>query len=118
MNGTHQTRLYASNISPIDIIRNEELVLLYAEANIPSNSSEAVKALNVVRNAAGLPDYNGSVSESALVDELLKQRRYSFWCENHRMYDLRRYGKSSSLPIDRPGDQIFNIIPVPLTENE
>ena len=118
LNGTHQTRLYASNISPIDIIRNEELVLLYAEANIPSNSSEAVKALNVVRNAAGLPDYNGSVSESALVDELLKQRRYSFWCENHRMYDLRRYGKSSSLPIDRPGDQVFNIIPVPLTENE
>jgi len=118
LNGTHQTKLYASNISPIDIIRNEELVLLYAEANIPSNSSEAIKALNVVRNAAGLPDYNGSDSESALVDELLKQRRYSFWCENHRMYDLRRYGKSSSLPIDRPGDQVFNIIPVPLTENE
>jgi len=118
LNGTHQTKLYASNISPIDIIRNEELVLLYAEANIPSNSSEAIKALNVVRNAAGLSDYNGSDSESALIDELLKQRRYSFWCENHRMYDLRRYGKSSSLPIDRPGDQIFNIIPVPLTENE
>ena len=35
LNGTHQTKLYATNISPIDIIRNEELVLLYAEANIP-----------------------------------------------------------------------------------
>ena len=118
LNGTHQTKLYASNISPIDIIRNEELILLYAEANIPSNNSEAVKAINVVRNAAGLSDYNGSNSESALIDELLKQRRYSLWCENHRMYDLRRYGKSSSLPIDRPGDQVFNIIPIPLTENE
>ena len=118
LNGTHQTKLYASNISPIDIIRNEELILLYAEANIPSNTTEAVKALNVVRNAAGLSDYSGSNSESALIDELLKQRRYSLWCENHRMYDLRRYGKSSSLPIDRPGDQVFNIIPIPLTENE
>tara|TARA_S200000501_G_scaffold353678_1_gene373675 strand:+ start:148 stop:1464 length:1317 start_codon:yes stop_codon:yes gene_type:complete len=118
LNGTHQTKLYASNISPIDIIRNEELILLYAEANIPSNNSEAVKAINVVRNAAGLSDYSGSNSESALIDELLKQRRYSLWCENHRMYDLRRYGKSSSLPIDRPGDQVFNIIPIPLTENE
>ena len=118
LNGTHQTKLYASNISSIDIIRNEELVLLYAEANIPANSSEAVKALNIVRNAAGLSAYSGSTSESALVDELLKQRRYSFWCENHRMYDLRRFNKSSSLPIDRSGDQIFNIFPVPLTENE
>ena len=118
LNGTHQTKLYASNISPIDIIRNEELILLYAEANIPSNITEAVKALNVVRNAAGLSDYSGSNSESALIDELLKQRRYSLWCENHRMYDLRRYGKSASLPIDRPGDQVFNIIPIPLTENE
>ena len=118
LNGTHQTKLYASNISSIDIIRNEELVLLYAEANIPANSSEAVKALDIVRNAAGLPAYSGSTSESALVDELLKQRRYSFWCENHRMYDLRRFNKSSFLPIDRSGDQIFNIFPVPLTENE
>jgi len=118
LNGTHQTKLYATNISPIDIIRNEELVLLYAEANIPSNPIEAVKALNVVRSSAGLSDYSGASTESALVDELLNQRRYSFWCENHRMYDLRRYGKSASLPIDRPGDQVFNIIPIPLTENE
>lgn len=118
LNGTHQTRLYASNISPIDIIRNEELVLLYAEANIGSNSSEAVKALNIIRNAAGLANYDGATTQNALIDELLKQRRYSFWCENHRMYDLRRYGKSSTLPLDRSGDQVFNIIPVPLTENQ
>jgi hypothetical protein len=118
LSGTHQTRLYASNISPIDIIRNEELVLLYAEANMGSNSSEAIKALNIIRNAAGLANYEGATTQNALIDELLKQRRYSFWCENHRMYDLRRYGKSSTLPLDRSGDQIFNIIPVPLTENQ
>ena len=94
------------------------MVLLYAEANIPSNPTEAIKALNVIRSSAGLSDYSGASTESALVDELLNQRRYSFWCENHRMYDLRRYGKSASLPIDRPGDQVFNIIPIPLTENE
>ena len=118
LNGTHQTKLYASNISPIDIIRNEELVLLYAEANIPSNPTEAIKAIDVIRTSAGLASYSGASTESALIDELLNQRRYSFWCENHRMYDLRRFGKSLTLPIDRPGDQIFNIIPIPLTENE
>lgn len=118
LNGTHQTRLYASNISPIDILRNEELVLLYAEANMGTNTSETVKALNIIRNAAGLANYEGATTQTALIDELLKQRRFSFWCENHRMYDLRRYDKSSTLPIDREGDQVFNILPVPLTENQ
>ena len=119
MSGTHQTALYASNISPVDIIRNEELVLLYAEANISAgNLAEATSAINTVRNAAGLADYSGVSTAGALTTELLHQRRYSLWCENHRMYDLRRYNLSSTLPLDRAGDQVFNVFPVPLTENE
>ncbi|MGC6422560.1 MAG: RagB/SusD family nutrient uptake outer membrane protein [Flavobacteriaceae bacterium] len=118
LTGTHQTALYGSNISPIDIVRNEELILVYAEANIPSNLGAATNAINIVRNAAGLADYSGNASADALTTELLHQRRYSLWCENHRMYDLRRYNISSTLPIDRSGDQIFNILPIPLTENE
>lgn len=118
LNGTHETRLYASNVSSIDIIRNEELVLIYAEANIGSNNSEAVNALNIIRNSAGLSNYGGATDDASLVTELLKQRRYSLWSENHRMFDLRRYNLSNSLPIDRSGDQVFNILPVPLTENE
>ena len=119
LNGTNETALYASNISPIDIIRNEELILIYAEANIRSNQlTEGVDALNVIRNAAGLADYAGAVTQQALIDEMLNQRRYSLWAENHRMFDLRRYNLSNTLPIDRPGDQIFNVLPTPLTENE
>lgn len=119
LTGTHQTSLYSSNTSPIDIVRNEELILVYAEANIISgNLAEATSAINAVRNAAGLADYSGPSTTAALTTELLHQRRYSLWCENHRMYDLRRYNLSSSLPIDRAGDQIFNVFPVPLTENE
>ncbi len=118
LNGTHQTELYDTNVSSIDIIRNEELILVYAEANIPSDLPEAETALNVIRNAAGLPDYAGAQTEADLTTEMLNQRRYSLWCENHRMFDLRRYGLSNSLPIDRAGDQIFNVFPTPLTENE
>ena len=59
-----------------------------------------------------------ATSASELTTELLNQRRYSLWCENHRMFDLRRYGLSNTLPSDRSGDQIFNVLPVPLTENE
>ena len=120
LNGTNQTALYASNVSPIDIIRNEELVLLYAEASIlASNLDDAEEALNVIRASASLGDFAGdATSASELTLDMLEQRRYSLWCENHRMFDLRRYNMSNMLPIDRAGDQIFNVLPVPLTENE
>ncbi len=119
LSGAYQTALYASNISPIDMLRNEELVLVYAEANILTNDLlEAENALNVVRNAASLGNYAGALTVDDLTTELLNQRRYSLWCENHRMFDLRRYGLSNTLPIDRAGDQIFNVAPVPLSEND
>lgn len=119
LTGANETRLYATNASPIDIIRNEELILVYAEASIlASNLTDAVTALDVIRNAAGLPNYSGAVTASALNTELLNQRRYSLWAENHRMFDLRRNNLSSTLPIDRTGDQVFSILPIPLSENQ
>ncbi|OAB80476.1 RagB/SusD family nutrient uptake outer membrane protein [Cochleicola gelatinilyticus] len=118
LNGLFETDLYETNTSPIDILRNEELILLWAEANILAGSTgPAEDALNVVRNAAGVGDYAGNSDAASLTAEMLKQRRYSLWCENHRMYDLRRYDLSNTLPIDRPGDQIFNKLPIPLSEN-
>ena len=107
LNGTHETALYESALAPIDIIRNEELILIYAEASIQEgNLDDAVTALNVIRNA--------------LIEEMLYNRRYSFWAEGHRMFDLRRYGllNADNLPIDRPGDQVFQQFPIPLNENQ
>ncbi len=119
LTGTHETKLYETNVSPIDIIRNEELILVYAEASIlATNLTDAVTALNVIRNSAGLPDYSGAVTSEALTAEMLKQRRYSLWAENHRMFDLRRYGLSNTLVVDRAGDKIYNVFPIPLSENE
>ena len=119
LNGRFETALYASATSPIDIIRNEELVLIYAEANINlGNLEEGVAALNVIRNAAGLDDYDGAMTQEALIDEMLYQRCYSLWGEGHRMWDLRRYGRLNAdfLPIDREGDDVFTQFPVPLSE--
>ncbi|WP_245946159.1 RagB/SusD family nutrient uptake outer membrane protein [Marinirhabdus gelatinilytica] len=115
-----ESTLYESNVSPIDLLRNEELILLFAEANIiAGNLGVAQNALDVIRISAGLEakDYGGNPTSEQLVDELLMQRRYSLWAENHRMFDLRRYGRSNTLPIDRPGDQIFNVLPIPLSES-
>jgi len=121
LNGTHETALFASSTSSIDVIRNEELILIYAEANMQTgNLSEAVTAINVIRNAAGIGDYTGAVEKDALIDELLYQRSYSLWGEGHRMFDMRRYGRLNSnfLPIDRPGDLIHEEFPIPLTEGQ
>lgn len=117
LTGTYETRLYAAPNSPIDLIRNEELILIYAEASIQNNQlSNGENALNIIRNAAGLDDYAGLSTQGALIDEMLRQRRYSLWGEGHRFVDLIRYSRINTVPIDRAGDQIFTSFPIPITE--
>lgn len=110
--------VYATNASPIPIIRNEELILIYAEANIQkNNANEAIMALNRVRNEANLADYGGGTSSGELIDEMLRQRRYSLFGEGHRWVDLRRYDRLNTLPIDRAGDDIWVQFPRPANED-
>jgi len=109
--------IYSSNTDYVGIIRNEELILIYAEANINAgNPVDAVNALNTIRTVHGLPAYSGGNSASELIDELLKQRRYSLFGEGHRWIDMRRYGKLGELPIDRPGDDVWFMFPIPFAE--
>ena len=109
--------LYTTSTAPIGIIRNEELILIYAEANIQlGHFTEAVNALNVIRNGHGLGNYSGAVNQAALITELLYERRYSLFFEGHRWIDLRRYNLLNTLPIDRPGDQVWSEFPLPVTE--
>jgi len=98
--------IYKSNIDPIAIIRNEELILIRAEANIGKGGAAglaaAVADLNTIRIKSGkLPAYAGSVTQAALLDELLYNRRYSLAFEGgHRWIDLRRYGRLATLPTE------------------
>jgi hypothetical protein len=109
--------LYTSSTAPVGIIRNEELILIYAEANIQLNNlATAVNAINIIRNGHGLANYSGAVTQSALITEMLQQRRYSLFFEGHRWIDLRRYNLLGTLPIDRPGDQVWSEFPLPVTE--
>jgi hypothetical protein len=109
--------VYTSSTEPVPIIRNEELILIYAEANIQTmDLTDAVTALNTIRNAHNLPNYSGPVTQAALLTEMLNQRRYSLFCEGHRWVDLRRYNLLGELPVDRPGDQVWTEFPLPVTE--
>jgi hypothetical protein len=109
--------VYTSSTAPVPIIRNEELILIYAEANIQLNSlTAAVTAINKIRTSHNLPIYSGPVTQAALINEMLKQRRYSLFFEGHRWLDVRRYDRLNTLPIDRPGDDVWSEFPLPNTE--
>jgi hypothetical protein len=112
--------VYKTNVDPIPIIRNEELLLIYAEAKIQlggvTNLADAKTALDKVRTAAGLLPYSGLLTQAAMTDEMLKQRRYSLYGEGHRWIDMRRYNRLNTLPIDRTGDDVWTQFPRPANE--
>lgn len=109
--------VYTSSTAPIPIIRNEELILIYAEAKARTSAFvDAVIAIDAIRDEHNLAPYAGGVNEAALITEILNQRRYSLFYEGHRWIDMRRYNRLGSLPIDRPGDDVWSAMPIPLTE--
>ena len=100
---THQDGRWSTNTDNVPFIRNEELVLLYAEANAQlNNTTEAVAGINMVRSNAGLDPYGGATDTSSLIDQILFERRYSLWFEPlpHRWVDLRRYDRLDELEED------------------
>jgi len=117
LNSDRDVWVYTSNTAPMPIIRNEELILIYAEANIQLNNfSEAVTALNKIRSEHNLPDYSGALTQPALINEMLYERRYSLFFEGHRWVDVRRYHLLNTLPLDRPGDNVWGEFPLPVSE--
>ena len=108
--------VFSSSTDPVSIIRNEELILLRAEANIGLGNYPAAELdINVIRAAAGLAD-SPTLDATNALDILLHEERYSLFLEGHRWIDMRRYGKTADLPIDRAGDEMVINFPIPETE--
>ncbi|HUF36861.1 MAG TPA: RagB/SusD family nutrient uptake outer membrane protein [Gemmatimonadales bacterium] len=111
---------YPSPNSPIPLIKNEELILLRAEANIGlSDFPAAVTDLDLVRTVSGgLAPYAGPADQASLLTELLYNKRYSLLYEGaHSWIDHRRYGRLSDLAgFDRPSDILFTTLPIPTAE--
>ncbi len=107
----------SSSTDRLPIIRNEELLLLRAEANLALNNlAQAQADINVVRAAAGLPALNLS-DATALQNQLILERRYSLFMEGHRWVDARRWGRLGDLPVDRASDRVISAMPTPTTES-
>jgi hypothetical protein len=116
---SYQDSRFETNTDPFPWLRNEELILIWAEAHAqrnddPSDLVEAVDAINFVRSTWGLPGF-ASTNQSDIIDQVLFERRYSLWGEfGHRWIDAKRYDRLNQLPAD--GGVIYGYIARPLSE--
>jgi hypothetical protein len=105
--------------SPVPIIRNEELILLRAEAKWGTNDLPgAIADLNRVRTVSGgLTALATTLTADEVENEILYNRRYSLLFEGgHRWIDLRRFDRIMDLPLDKP-EHVRNVrYPIPQPE--
>ncbi len=120
---SHEVQMYASNVASVPIIRNEELILMRAEALIQTDKlADAVVLLDRIRTTHKLMDLATAkptvvANKDLLIDELLNQRRYSLFMEGgHRYFDMRRYNRLSQLPLDLPNHKVWPAFPRPQAE--
>ncbi len=108
---------YSSSYDPVPIMRAVELQLLQAEVHIGNSDYTAAEAImNEIRAAAGLAGYTETNAGNA-VDRVLHEKRYSLFLEGHRLVDMRHYGMTDQLPLDRP-DRGDTIVTFPIPEAE
>lgn len=116
--------IYSSLQAPIAIIRNEELILLRAEANLQlGNDDIALGDINLIRRQSGgladipLATWTAMTPEER-IDELLYNRRYSLLFEGHRWIDMRRYKRLDDLLTEDQviGLRVHDKFPFPVRE--
>jgi hypothetical protein len=113
-----QFTMYNSATAPIPLIRNEELILLRAEANLGlGNTALAIQDLNVVRTTAGgLPPLPAAFSGD-LLTELLYDKHYSLlWEGGNTWIDMRHYGRLARIPVSAADPRLFPAMPIPVAE--
>ena len=110
---------YPTPNSSIPIIRNEELILIRAEANNNKTARDAVSAaadINFIRvNSGGLAADNtlAAATQQAVEDEVLIQRKYSLLFEGLRWVDMRRTGRINQIILDDPAkDHVHSTLPI------
>jgi hypothetical protein len=96
--------IYNGTTASIPIIRNEELILLRAEARwFTGDRLGAISDINLIRaNSGGLGPTTVTIAstDQEFITELLYNRRYSLLFEGgHRWIDTRRLNRQGDLPL-------------------
>jgi hypothetical protein len=96
--------IWPTTSSSMPQIRNEELILIRAEARLATgDKAGAIADLNQIRtNSGGLPatTLTPASSDDAILTGILYEKRYSLMMEGVRWIDMRRYNKLNLLPLD------------------
>lgn len=107
---------------PIGILRDEELVLLRAQAYIEAGNFAAATAdLNSVRTSYGLAPYAVFTSKEVARSAALYEKRYSLLFEGpQRLVDLRGYGRLNGtyLKKETATDPYNAAFPIPRAEQD
>ena len=107
---------------PIPIMKDEEVVLLRAQAYIESNNfASAIADINSVRTTYGLAPYSSFASKEIARSAVLYEKRYSLLFEGpQRLVDLRAYGRLNQtyLPKETATDPYNAAFPIPRAEQD
>lgn len=119
----------ANTSAPLPILRNAELYLLRAQAEIVlGDLASATADINVVHTIeGGLPAYPTFTSAAAAIQAVLYEYRYSFILQGpQHLVALREYGLLNQAYVSQPGiptpgpatDALVQKLPIPKTESD
>lgn len=118
---------FDENLDEIPVYLPGEMLLIKAEAYArQSNLTDAVDALDEVLTktassdvfgiGAELPAYSGAVEQSAILDEIYKNRRIELYLSGLGLEDSRRFDRPG--PSDADAERNKNFYPYPNTERD
>lgn len=104
------------------VLRYAEVIMLYAEASMGASDLLTMSGswaidYNKIRTRAGLTSVLSLTKE-----ELLDERRYEFFSENKRLFDLKRFGVVNQVLLNFANANGFrfnsneSVLPIPLRE--
>jgi starch-binding outer membrane protein, SusD/RagB family len=109
--------------NPVPMVRNAELLLLRAQAEIATNDlAGATRDINAVHTVeGGLPAYATFTTPAAAISAVLYEYRYSFaYIGAQHLVALREYGMMTDAYLSLPGMPAYKVIidklPIPLSE--
>lgn len=79
----------ASNV-PILRYADALLIAAEAEARLSGATTKAYGYVNQIRSRAGLPNLTAGLSKDAFINAVLQERKWEFFAEGDRWYDLTR----------------------------
>ncbi|MFN7881647.1 MAG: RagB/SusD family nutrient uptake outer membrane protein, partial [bacterium] len=102
------------------LLRLGEVILNRAEAlverNTGSDLTDAVTFLNQIRNRAGIGNYSGALTQTAVRDDIFLQRRLELALEGHYFFDLVRTGRAATTLSSPIWNNDQALLPIPLRE--